>query len=142
FHHRADLAVRPRTHRTRAEYELGRRYRLDIAAAARRLTLSLHGALPILAGAGLVEREGGETRYPVRRRDGRRPTEGATARVVAERHRDGPGEARHRIPRRIERGDLDRRADRRARHRVGRLDGEGQPRGGARGDVERGTRRG
>src|SRR5436189_3989945 len=56
-----------------------------------------------VARARLVEREGRETRHPVHRRDGRRAAERATARVGAERDRDGPGEARHRIPRRVER---------------------------------------
>src|SRR2546427_1404221 len=51
--------------------------------------------------------------------------------------RSVPREARHQVPRGIERADLDRRADRRARHGVRRLDAEGQLAGGAWGDVER-----
>src|SRR2546430_9440997 len=59
----------------------------------------------------LVERERGEARHPVHRGDRRRATERAAARVGAERHRHAPREARHRIPRRVERGQ-DRKSTR------------------------------
>src|SRR5207244_9968474 len=53
--------------------------------------------------------------------------------------RDVPREARHRVPRRIERRHLNGRADRRARHGIRWLYREGELRGGAWSDIERGT---
>src|SRR5207247_3833170 len=92
-----------------------------------------------VARAGLVEAQIDERGDPVHRRDGGRATEGAAPRVVAERYRHAPREAWHRIPRRVERGHLDRRVDRRAGYRVRRLDDEGQLRGGARREIGRAT---
>src|SRR5204863_5515972 len=80
--------------------------------------------------------------HSVHRRDGRRATERAAAWVAAERDRDAPREARHRIPRGIERRHLDGGADRHARDGRRRLYREGELCRRAWDDVERGTRRG